>query len=499
MACHPGAGYWGVNGELSWIENTIARSLSWPGSYHNASCEWVISNLLVIYEKQARGFPKPRYTHGALHHERRYQLQTKPEEYPGRKADLVYCMKSGDLKIAWAKQYMPVLSSIRRRFDEEMPFAGMTIGMALHVEAKTAVLVETLAAGGAEVYITGCNPLSTQDDVSEALNTREGIHSYARRGAGVEEYYTAIDRVLDAHPAITIDDGMDLIYRVHTQRREVLDSIIGGCEETTTGVHRLRAMAREGVLAFPVIAVNDTPMKHYFDNVHGTGESSLASIMITTNVLIAGRRFVVAGYGFCGRGLAQKARSLGARVIVTEVDPRRALQAHMDGFDVMTMDQAAPLGDIFVTTTGNTGVITERHFPNLKDGAILANAGHFDVEIDVEWLAARADSITHRDGIDTYLLGGKAIHILAEGRLVNLATPKGMGHPIEVMDLSFAVQALSAEFIAEHGRQLAPGVHDVPSAIDEEVARLKLAALDLSIDRLTPEQEAYMSSWTIGT
>lgn len=394
---------------------------------------------------------------------------------------------------------MPVLSSIRKRFVEERPFSGMTVGMALHVEAKTAVLVETLAAGGAEVHITGCNPLSTQDDVSAALNTREGIHSYARRGAGVEDYYAAIDKVLDARPAITIDDGMDLIHRIHTERQEVLDSIIGGCEETTTGIHRLRAMARDGALAFPVIAVNDTPMKHFFDNVHGTGESSLASVMITTNVLIAGKRFVVAGYGYCGRGLAQKARSLGARVIVTEVDPRRALQAHMDGFDVMTMDQAAPFGDIFVTTTGNTSIITEGHFPKMRDGAILANAGHFNVEIDVEWLASHADSTVHRDGIDTYMLGDKAVHVLAEGRLVNLATPKGMGHPIEVMDLSFSVQALSAEFIARHGRDLAPGVHDVPSAIDEEVARLKLAALGLSIDRLTPEQETYMNSWTIGT
>lgn len=408
-------------------------------------------------------------------------------------------MESGDLKIAWARQYMPVLSSIRKRFIEEKPFSGMTVGMALHVEAKTAVLVETLAAGGAEVHITGCNPLSTQDDVSMALDTRAGIHSYARRGASVEEYYAAIDRVLDARPAITIDDGMDLIYRIHTERQDVLDSVIGGCEETTTGIHRLRAMARDGALKFPVIAVNDTPMKHFFDNVHGTGESSLASIMITTNVLIAGRRFVVAGYGYCGRGLAQKARSLGARVIVTEVDPRRALQAHMDGFDVMTMSEVAPLGDIFVTTTGNAGIITEQHFPVMKDGAILANAGHFNVEIDVGWLASHADSTVHRDGIDTYVLDGKAVHVLAEGRLVNLATPKGMGHPVEVMDLSFAVQALSAEFIAKHGRELAPGVHDVPSAIDEGIARLKLAALGLSIDRLTPEQETYMSSWTIGT
>jgi adenosylhomocysteinase len=305
--------------------------------------------------------------------------------------------------------------------------------------------------------------------------------------------------VLDARPAITIDDGMDLIHRLHTERREMLETVIGGCEETTTGIHRLRAMARDGALMFPVIAVNDTPMKRFFDNVHGTGESSLASIMITTNVLIAGKRLVVAGYGYCGRGVAQKARSLGARVIVTEVDPRRALQAHMDGFDVMTMDQAAPLGDLFVTTTGNRSIITERHFPKMKDGAILANAGHFNVEIDLDWLASHADSTVRRDGIDTYLLDGKAVHVLAEGRLVNLATPKGMGHPIEVMDLSFAVQALSARYIAKHGRELKPGVHDVPSEIDEEVARLKLDALGLSIDRLTPEQEAYMNSWTIGT
>jgi adenosylhomocysteinase len=412
---------------------------------------------------------------------------------------LVFSMTSGDLKIAWARQYMPVLSSLRKRFEEEKPLAGMTIGMALHVEAKTAVLVETLAAGGAEVHITGCNPLSTQDDVSAALNTREGVHSYARRGASVEEYYAAIDRVLDARPAITIDDGMDLIYRIHTERREVLETIIGGCEETTTGIHRLRAMARDGMLKFPVIAVNDTPMKRYFDNVHGTGESALAAIMITTNVLIAGKRIVVAGYGYCGRGLAQKVKSIGARVIVTEVDPRRALQAHMDGFDVMTMDQAAPLGDLFITTTGNTDVITRRHFPRLKDGAILANAGHFNVEIDVRWLEEHADSIQRRDGIDTYFLGGKAVHVLAEGRLVNLATPKGMGHPIEVMDLSFSVQALSTRYIAEHGRELSPGVHDVPATIDEGVALLKLTALGLEIDRLTPEQERYMSSWEIGT
>ncbi|MCC7566554.1 MAG: adenosylhomocysteinase [Methanomicrobiaceae archaeon] len=408
-------------------------------------------------------------------------------------------MKTGEQKIAWARQYMPVLSTIRAEFERERPFSGMTIGMALHVEAKTAVLVETLAAGGAEVHITGCNPLSTQDDVSAALNERAGISSYAKRGATVEEYYAAIDAVLDAHPSVTIDDGMDLIYRLHTRRRDLLTHVIGGCEETTTGIHRLRAMAREGALAFPVIAVNDTPMKRFFDNVHGTGESSLTAIMTTTNVLIAGKHIVVAGYGFCGRGLAQKAGGLGARVSVTEVDPRRALQAHMDGFAVMSMDEAAGLGDIFVTTTGNTSVITERHFRKMKSGAILANAGHFDVEIDVSWLERHADAIERREGIDSYLLGGRTLHVLAEGRLVNLATPKGMGHPVEVMDLSFAVQALSARYIAEHGSELAAGVHEVPAWIDERVALLKLGVLGLQIDRLTPEQEEYMSSWSIGT
>jgi len=411
----------------------------------------------------------------------------------------VFAMKSGELKISWARQYMPVLSSIRERFIEEKPFRGKTIGMALHVEAKTAVLVETLAAGGAAVHITGCNPLSTQDDVAAALNNVPGVRCYAKRGAKVDEYYAAIDAVLDARPSITIDDGMDLIHRIHMDRRELLETVIGGCEETTTGIHRLRAMERDGELAFPVIAVNDTPMKRYFDNVHGTGESSLTAIMTTTNVLIAGKYLVVAGYGYCGRGIAQKASGLGARVIVTEVDPRRALQAHMDGFDVMAMDEAAPLGDLFITTTGNSGIITERHFRMMKNGAILSNSGHFNVEIDVEWLESHAEVVERRDGIDSYRVGDRVIHVLAEGRLVNLAVPKGMGHPIEVMDLSFAVQALSARHIALHGKEMRAGVHDVPSFIDEEIALLKLAALGLTIDRLTPEQEEYMSSWTIGT
>jgi adenosylhomocysteinase len=275
--------------------------------------------------------------------------------------------------------------------------------------------------------------------------------------------------------------------------------VIGGCEETTTGIHRLRAMAAEGKLEFPVIAVNDTPMKRFFDNVHGTGESALSSIMITTNTLIAGKYFVIAGYGFCGRGLAKKAHGLGAKIIVTEIDPRRALEAHMDGFMVMTMDEAAVMGDIFVTTTGNIAVIAARHFRKLKNGAILSNAGHFNVEIDIEWLHKNADKVIQRDGIETFMLKGKAVHVLAEGRLVNLATPKGMGHPIEVMDLSFALQALCTLHIAKNGRKMKGGVYEVPQEIDEQVANLKLSSLGLCIDEMTKEQKKYLCSWDIGT
>lgn len=408
-------------------------------------------------------------------------------------------MSSGKLKIEWAGQYMPVLAAIKKQFVKEKPFDGMTIGMALHVEAKTANLVSTLAAGGAEVHITGCNPLSTQDDVAEALNHVKNIHCYAKRACTTYEYYAAIDQVLDAKPVITIDDGMDLIHYIHTKRRDLLKKVIGGCEETTTGIHRLRAMAAEGKLEFPVIAVNDTPMKRFFDNVHGTGESALSSIMITTNTLIAGKYFVVAGYGYCGRGLAKKAHGLGAKVVVTEIDPRRALEAHMDGFMVMSMKEAATIGDIFVTTTGNMGVIAAKHFKKLKNGAILSNAGHFNVEIDVEWLHKNADKVIQRDGIETFMLNGKAVHVLAEGRLVNLATPKGMGHPIEVMDLSFALQALCTFHIAKNGRKMKGGVYEVPQEIDEQVANLKLSSLGLTIDALSREQKKYSCSWDIGT
>ncbi|HJJ56006.1 MAG TPA: adenosylhomocysteinase [Methanocorpusculum sp.] len=408
-------------------------------------------------------------------------------------------MNSGKLKIDWAKQYMPVLNAIRTRFETEKPLKGHRIGMALHVEAKTAYLAETLVSGGADVYITGCNPLSTQNDVADALRS-DGVNCYAKCGCNVTEYYQSIDKVLDAYPTITIDDGMDLINRMHTDKRDVLPGIIGGCEETTTGVHRLKAMNAEHKLEIPVIAVNDTPMKHYFDNVHGTGESVLASIMLTTNVLIAGKCVVVAGYGYCGRGVATKARSLGAKVIVTEIDPCRALQAHFDGFIVMSMDTAAPIGDIFITTTGNCNIITNKHFELFKSGVILSNAGHFNNEIDVSWLKSNYSSVGRGNGIDTYTdVSGKEIHVMADGRLVNLATPKGMGHPIEVMDLSFSIQALSVEYLAKHGTDLKPGVYDVPRDIDEFVSRLKLSTLGIKLDELTELQKVYMTSWSTGT
>jgi adenosylhomocysteinase len=407
-------------------------------------------------------------------------------------------MQIGEQKIQWTQQYMPVLNIIHERFKKEKSLVGHRIGMALHVEAKTACLIRTLVAGGAEVYITGCNPISTQDDVAEALGNG-GVTCYARRGCTIEEYYAAIDKVLDAHPTLIIDDGMDLINRVHLSRRDVLPGIIGACEETTTGIHRLRAMSADGKLELPVIAVNDTPMKRYFDNVHGTGESVLASIMLTTNVLLAGRHVVVAGYGYCGGGVAIKARALGARVIVTEIDPSRALRAHFDGFDVMSMSEAAKIGDLFVTTTGNCNVITDSHFSRMKSGAILSNAGHFNNEIQIQWLIEHASAVEHRDGIDTYVIDGKKIHLLAEGRLVNLATPKGMGHPIEVMDLSFAVQALSIEYVAKHGCELVMGVHDVPIEIDEYIARLKLADVGATLDVLTECQKEYMHNWDHGT
>ncbi|MEF8821285.1 MAG: adenosylhomocysteinase, partial [Halovenus sp.] len=410
-------------------------------------------------------------------------------------------LEDGQRKMEWARQHMPILESLREDFERSQPFAGEVIGMAMHVEAKTAILAETLAAGGAEVAITGCNPLSTHDDVSVALDAVEGVTSYAKRGVDGDEYYEAMEAVIGHEPTITVDDGGDLVFAIHEEYPELIETIVGGCEETTTGVHRLRAMADDGELDYPMFAVNDTPMKRLFDNVHGTGESSLASIAMTTNLAWAGKTVVVAGFGYCGKGVARKADGQNANVIVTEVEPRRALEAHMEGYDVKPMHEAAAEGDVFITTTGNRDVIVADHFDQMDDGVVLANAGHFDVEIDLDALGEKAvDSYEARDGMQAYEMDdGRRIHVLAEGRLVNLATPVSLGHPVEVMDQSFGVQAVSVRELVEHGEEYDAGVHDVPDELDEEVAKIKLEAEGVDIDALSDEQEEYMNSWQHGT
>ncbi|HOW13804.1 adenosylhomocysteinase [Methanosarcina sp.] len=405
-------------------------------------------------------------------------------------------IESGNMKMEWARNHMPVLAIIREKFEKEKPLKGLKVGMALHVEAKTAVLVETLAAGGAQVAISGCNPLSTQDDVAAALDTRKNISCFAKYGCCTSEYYEAIDKVLDIEPDITIDDGADLIFKLHKERQEMLPKILGGCEETTTGVHRLHAMEKDGALKMPVIAVNDAMTKYLFDNRYGTGQSAWDGINRTTNLLVAGKNVVVAGYGWCGRGVAMRAAGLGASVIVTEVDPIRALEARMDGHRVMKMAEAAKIGDIFVTATGNRDILTADHFKVMKDGAILANSGHFNVEIDMEALDSLAKSTrTVRHNIKEYDIGNRRINVIAEGRLVNLAA--GDGHPAEVMDMSFANQALCVRYIAEN--KLLNGVHGVPRELDTYVARLKLESMGISTDELTSKQECYMSGWECGT
>jgi adenosylhomocysteinase len=396
---------------------------------------------------------------------------------------------------------MPILASLRATFREERPLAGERLGMAMHVEAKTAALVELLAAGGAEVALTGCNPLSTQDDVSAALDRTDGVVSYAKHDVDDDAYYAAIDAVLDAEPTITVDDGCDVVTRIHRERPELIDTVVGGCEETTTGVHRLRAMDEDGALEYPVFAVNDTPMKQLFDNVHGTGESALDNIAMTTNLALSGATVVVAGYGYCGRGVAKKAAGRNARVIVTEVDERRALEAHMEGYEVLPMNEAAAEGEVFVTTTGNRDVITAEHFERMDDGVVLANAGHFDVEVNLDQLSDLAVSTREvRPGITEYELpDGRRLNVLAEGRLVNLAGPLSMGHPAEVMDQSFGVQAVCVRELVENGRTYGPGVHDVPDELDREVASIKLEAEGIEIDELTDEQAEYLDSWQHGT
>ncbi|MGQ9759593.1 MAG: adenosylhomocysteinase [Candidatus Methanomethylicaceae archaeon] len=399
--------------------------------------------------------------------------------------------------LRWAEDHMPVLMEIRRRFSKEEPLKGIRIGACLHVTKETGVLIRTLRAGGAIIALSASNPLSTQDEVAAALAV-EGVNVYAWKGETKEEYYKCISMVLKYQPSITMDDGADLVTELHSGRWGV-SKVLGGTEETTTGVMRLRAMANRGVLRYPIIAVNNAETKWDFDNVYGTGQSTIDGILRATNVLLAGKRFVVAGYGHCGRGLANRARGMGARVIVAEVDPIRALKALMDGFDVMPMEEAAKVGDIFVTATGNKNVIRKEHFEVLKDGAILANTGHFNVEIDVKGLEeVKVRKTKIRDFVEEYVLkNGRKVYLLAEGRLVNLAAAEG--HPSEVMDMSFANQALSVEYIVKHAREMKATVYDVPREIDEEVARLKLRMMGVNIDTMSDEQRSYVSGWSEGT
>ncbi|MDR1328926.1 MAG: adenosylhomocysteinase [Oscillospiraceae bacterium] len=404
--------------------------------------------------------------------------------------------ESGERKIEWAARNMPLLSQIAAEFERAKPFHGVKIALSVHMEAKTAYLCRVLELGGAEMHVTGCNPLSTQDDVAAAL-ARGGIDVYAYHAASPEEYERHLTAVLSAGPDIIIDDGGDLVNLLHTKLTRFLPGVIGGCEETTTGVIRLRAMERDGALRFPMLAVNNARCKYLFDNRYGTGQSVWDGINRTTNLIVAGKNAVVAGYGWCGRGIAMRAKGFGARVIVTEIDPVKALEAEMDGFDVMPMERAAAEGDIFVTATGCRGVIDGRHFGKLKDGAVLCNAGHFNVEIAMDELEAAAVSkYEARQNITGYeLKNGRHIFIIAEGRLVNLAS--GDGHPAEIMDMSFAIQALSARFLLENREKLKIGVYDVPEEIDGDVARRKLKSSGLSIDVLTPEQETYLRSWDL--
>ncbi|MGB9920256.1 MAG: adenosylhomocysteinase [Moorellales bacterium] len=409
-------------------------------------------------------------------------------------------VETGIRRIAWAERHMPVLSAIARRWEEEKPLVGLRVGACLHVTTETANLVRTLKAGGAEVALCASNPLSTQDDVAAALNAEYGIPTFAVRGEDQETYYRHIQQVLDMRPQITMDDGADLISTLHRERPELLDGIMAGTEETTTGVIRLRAMAQAGVLRYPVVAVNDALTKHMFDNRYGTGQSAVDGILRATNYLLAGSTFVVVGYGWCGRGVAARARGQGARVVVVEVDPLRALEAVMDGFEVTDMTEAARLGDVFCTTTGNKHVIDRQHFILMKDGAILANAGHFDVEINLPALEALAVARTKiRENVEEYRLSdGRRLYLLAEGRLVNLAAAEG--HPAQVMDMSFANQALVVEWLYRGGAGcLERKVYPVPPEIDRRVAELKLDRLGIKLERLTPEQEEYLRSWEAGT
>jgi adenosylhomocysteinase len=407
--------------------------------------------------------------------------------------------EGGRRRIDWAAREMPVLRLIRERFAEERPLKGLTIAACLHVTSETANLMHALQEGGAEVVLTASNPLSTQDDVAASLATHFEIPVFAIKGEDNVTYYKHINAALDYKPNLTMDDGADLVSTLHKDRRELLEHIIGGTEETTTGVIRLRAMAADGALMFPVIAVNDAMTKHFFDNRYGTGQSTIDGIVRSTNILLAGKNFVVAGYGWCGRGVAMRARGMGANVIVTEVDPLPALEAVMDGFRVMPMAEAAEIGDIFVTLTGDINVIDRQHFAAMKDGAIVANSGHFNVEINIPALQEMSvDKRLVRPFVEQYeLRDGRRLHLLGEGRLINLAAAEG--HPASVMDMSFANQALSLEYMARNADSLTNKVYSVPEEIDKEIALLKLEAMGAKIDTLTPQQVAYLNSWEEGT
>jgi len=418
------------------------------------------------------------------------------DKYDIKNLDLA---EGGRRRIEWAEREMPVLRSIRERFERERPFEGIRMSACLHVTTETANLMRTLQAGGADVVLTASNPLSTQDDVAACLVSQYEIPVFAIKGEDNVTYYKHIAAALDHKPHLTMDDGADLVSTLHKERQDQLADVIGGTEETTTGVIRLRAMAADGALKFPVVAVNDAMTKHFFDNRYGTGQSTIDGIIRATNILLAGKNFVVGGYGWCARGLAMRARGMGSNVIVTEVDPMKALEAVMDGFRVMPMMEAAPIGDIFVTLTGDINVLDKHHFEAMKDGAIVANSGHFNVEINIPALAEMAvEKRLVRPFVEAYELpDGRIIHILGEGRLINLAAAEG--HPASVMDMSFANQALSAEYMVKNAKVLEKKVYGVPEDIDREIARLKLETMNVSIDTLTKEQVKYLNSWQEGT
>lgn len=423
-------------------------------------------------------------------------METKMTNYDVRDLNLA---EGGRLRVEWAEREMPVLRSIRERFKKEKPLKGIRASACLHVTAETANLMYTLQEGGADVVLTASNPLSTQDDVAAALVSKFEIPTFAIKGETNDVYYKHINAALDHEPHVTMDDGADLVSVLHKDRRDLLENVRGGTEETTTGVIRLKAMAHDGALNYPILAVNDAQTKHFFDNRYGTGQSTIDGIVRATNVLLAGKVFVVAGYGWCGRGLASRARGMGAIVVITEVDPLKALEAVMDGFQVMPMSEAAKIGDFFVTVTGDINVIDKQHFEVMKDGAIVANSGHFNCEINIPVLTEMSQSKRLvRPFVEEYLTkDGRKVYILGEGRLINLAAAEG--HPASVMDMSFANQALGLEYMIKNSDKLEKKVYAIPEEIDQEIARLKLAAMGVDIDKLTPEQVTYLASWEHGT